>query len=287
MGSVPDLDLADLAAALRHAEARLDRVDARVLLCHVLRRDAAYLITHPQAPLTPEERSAFVTLVERRAGGEPVAYLTESREFFGHRFRVSPAVLIPRPETELVVELALERLPAARAARVLDLGTGSGCIAISIALARPRATVQAADRSPEAIGIARENAGALGAANVRFLVSDWFSALAHARFDVIVANPPYVAAGDAHLEQDDLRFEPRLALEAGVDGLDALRCVVATAPTHLAPAGWLFVEHGYAHAESVRALLRAAGFDGVFSATDLAGIERVTGGRLTPRGALQ
>jgi release factor glutamine methyltransferase len=276
MGAVPTL-----GAALKSAEACIDRVDARVLLGHVISRDAAYLITHSDVPLTLEEASAFERLVERRVQGEPVAYLTGSREFFGRRFRVSPAVLIPRPETELVVELALERLPATRQASVLDLGTGSGCIAISVALARPQAGLTAADRSREAIAVARENARALGAANLRFVSSDWYSALAGARFDLIVANPPYVAATDRHLVEGDLRFEPRLALEAGADGLDAIRRVVQGAPRHLAANGWLLTEHGYDQAERVRALMRRYGLEGVFSATDVAGIERVTGGRLT------
>jgi len=276
MGAAPTL-----GAALKSAEACIDRVDARVLLGHVISRDAAYLITHSDVPLTLEEASAFERLVERRVQGEPVAYLTGSREFFGRRFLVSPAVLIPRAETELVVELALERLPAARQASVLDLGTGSGCIAISVALARPQAAVTAADRSREAIAVAQENARALGAANLRFVSSDWYSELAGARFDLIVANPPYVAASDRHLVGGDLRFEPRLALEAGADGLDAIRCVVEGAPRHLAANGWLLTEHGYDQAERVRALMRRYGLEGVFSATDLAGIERVTGGRLT------
>jgi release factor glutamine methyltransferase len=276
MGAAPTL-----VAALKSAEACIDRVDARVLLGHVLSRDAAYLITHSDVPLKPEEASAFERLVERRVQGEPVAYLTGSREFFGRRFRVSPAVLIPRPETELVVELALDRLPAARQVSVLDLGTGSGCIAISVALARPQAAVTAADRSREAIAVAHENARALGAANLDFVSSDWYSAVAGARFDLIVANPPYVAVSDRHLLAGDLRFEPRLALEAGADGLAAIRRVVDGAPRHLAANGWLLTEHGYDQAERVRALMRQYGLEGVFSATDLAGIERVTGGRLT------
>jgi release factor glutamine methyltransferase len=271
-----------VAGALAEACTALARVDARVLLCHVLACEPAHLAAHPEALLTPAQAADFRALVARRAAGEPVAYLAGEREFFGHRFRVSPAVLIPRPETEGVVERALEHLPADRAAAVLDLGTGSGCIAISIALARPLARVLAVDRSPEALAVARENAARLAASNVRFSVSDWFSAVAEETLDAIVANPPYVAAGDPHLTAGDLRFEPPLALVAGADGLDAIRRIVAQAPSYLARDGGLFLEHGFDQARSVRAIMRAGGFSAISSTTDLAGIERVTGGRLTP-----
>lgn len=278
MGTPPDI-----ASALRAGEARLDRADVRVLLCHVLRCETAHLITHPEASLTPAQQGEFGALVERRLAGEPVAYLTAEREFFGHRFRVSGAVLIPRPETELVVELALERLPPDRAASVLDLGTGSGCIAISIALARPRTRVHAVDLSSDALEVARENARILGVRNVTLQQSNWFAAVGGARFDIIVANPPYVAAGDPHLGRGDLRFEPSLALEGGGDGLAAIRDIVDAAPDFLEPGGWLFLEHGYDQAERVATLMRARGFGSVVSSPDLAGIYRVTGGRLTPR----
>jgi release factor glutamine methyltransferase len=263
------------------AEAAIARVDARVLLCHVLACESAYLAAHPEALLTPEQEADFRALVARRVAGEPVAYLTGEREFFGHRFGVSPAVLIPRPETEGVVERALEHIPTDRPVTVLDLGTGSGCIAISIALARPQARVHGVDRSPEALAMAQENAVTLGASNARFSVSDWFSVVSAETFNAIVANPPYVAAGDPHLAEGDLRFEPPSALVAGADGLDAIRRIVAQAPSHLARGGWLFLEHGFDQARSVRAIMRAAGFPAVSSTTDLAGIERVTGGRLT------
>jgi release factor glutamine methyltransferase len=253
-----------------------------VLLCHVLRRESAYLAAHPEALLTAAQEADFRTLVARREAGEPVAYLTGEREFFGHRFRVSPAVLIPRPETEGLVERALEHIPADRPSAVLDLGTGSGCIAISIALARPQARVYALDCSSEAVALARENAAALGAPNVRFSVGDWFQAVAGEAFDTIVANPPYIAVCDPHLAQGDLRFEPPHALCAGADGLDAIRHIVAQSPVRLTPGGWLFLEHGFDQAREVRAFMLTAGFDGVSSVADLAGIERVTGGRLTP-----
>ncbi len=271
-----------MECALAQASARIERVDARVLLCHILRRESAYLAAHPEAPLTPEQAADFAGLVARRAAGEPVAYLTGEREFFGHRFKVSPAVLIPRPETEGLVERALEHLAPDRASTVLDLGTGSGCIAISIAFARPQARVHALDCAADALAVARENAARLGASNVRFSPSDWFSAVAGEAFDTIVANPPYIAKGDPHLTEGDLRFEPSSALVAGRDGLDAIRHIVAGAPSHLASGGWLFLEHGFDQAEDVRAIMQAAGFSAVSSTADLAGIERITGGRLTP-----
>jgi release factor glutamine methyltransferase len=273
---------ATLGAVLKAAGERIGAVDARVLLGHVLDRDSAYLAAHPEALLRARDIARFEALVERRVGGEPVAYLTGRREFYGRFFRASPAVLIPRPETELLVDLALERLPRDAAGHVLDLGTGSGCVAISIASERSRLKILAIDQSLEALALARHNALDLGVGNVVFLQSDWFSALAaDERFDVIVANPPYVATGDPHLEDGDLRFEPRVALTAGTDGLDAIRTIVRGAGPHLSARGWLLLEHGYRHAEPVRRLLRDAGYGNVFSDTDIAGIERVTGGRLT------
>lgn len=215
--------------------------------------------------------------MERRAAGEPIAYLTGNCEFYGLEFRVTPAVLIPRPETELLVDLALERLPVEGRARVLDLGTGSGCIAVSLGRQRPRMEVWAADAAPAALEVARDNALRLGA-TVRFVRSDWLADLAGERFDLILSNPPYVAAGDPHLSRGDLRFEPASALVAGEDGLNDIRRIVAAAPAHLAPGGWLLFEHGYDQAQRCRALLTAAGFGQVTSWRDLAGIERVSGG---------
>ena len=195
----------------------LAAVDARVLLRYALDVDDVYLIAHAGDTVDEPLATKFRALVARRAAGEPVAYITGEREFYGHAFTVSPAVLIPRPETELLVELALERLSRDASGTVLDLGTGSGCIAISIALARPAARVIACDRSAAALAVARENAARLNTRNVVLLASDWFAAL-HERFDVIVANPPYVAIGDVHLTQGDLRFEPPSALATGGDG---------------------------------------------------------------------
>ena len=270
-------------ALLRVAGSRIDALDSRVLLSFVTGRDAAHLIAHPDAPVSSGEGRAYEALVERRRDGEPVAYLTGEREFYGHAFKVTPAVLIPRPETELLVELSLERMPTGASCRVLDLGTGSGCIAISIASERSHSQIIAVDQSLAALDLARANAGALPVSNVIFKQSDWYSSLGKERFDLIVANPPYVAAGDPHLIRGDVRFEPKAALEAGPGGLACIKQIVAGAPTHLSPEGWILLEHGYDQAAAVRALLEAGGFDQVFSARDLGGIERASGARLTAR----
>jgi release factor glutamine methyltransferase len=271
-----------VAEALKLAQQRIDAVDARVLLCHVLARPSSYVLAHPERVLDAREHDLYTTLVERRSRGEPVAYLTGEREFYGRTFRVTPAVLIPRPETELLVDLALERLPGSRTkARVLDAGTGSGCVALAIASERSHARVLAIDQSLEALAVARRNAVALHIGNVAFLQSDWYSALGRERFDLIVSNPPYVAKGDGHLTQGDLAFEPRKALDGGADGLDAIRRLISGARRHLVPGGWLLLEHGYDQAQAVRGLFEHARYHGIFSAGDLADIERVTGGRLT------
>jgi len=255
----------------------IDTSDARALLRAVLGVDGAYLIAHGNDAITAQLEARFRALAARRAAGEPVAYIVGEREFYGHIFKVTPVVLIPRPETELLVELALERKPE----RVLDLGTGSGCIAISIALARASARVTAIDQSQPALAVARENAAHLNARNVEFRAGNWFDALCNKdgeTCDVIVANPPYVAAGDAHLAQGDLRFEPLSALASGADGLADIRVIVTGARAHLAAGGWLLFEHGYDQAARCRELLSQAGFGEVQSWRDLAGIERVSGG---------
>ena len=261
--------------------APLDAVDARVLLRHALQVDDAYLIAHRDEALTAEQAAAFVSLRARRAAGEPVAYIVGAREFFSLEFKVTPAVLIPRPETELLVEVALERIPENRAARALDLGTGSGCIAIALAKQRPHAEIAAVDRSAAALEVARHNARRHAVSNVEFKSGDWFTALDPQRFDVIVSNPPYIAADDPHLAAGDVRAEPASALVGGADGFDCIRAIVAGAPRHLNPGGLLALEHGYDQAERVRALLAAAGFTDVFSREDLAGIARVSGGMWT------
>ena len=253
-------------------------IDARVLLRHACGVDDAYLIAHAHDELSAAHSAAYAGLVARRAAGEPVAYITGTREFFSLEFKVTPAVLIPRPETELLVEFALERVSPDRACRVLDLGTGSGCIAIAIAKHRPRAQVVAVDRSAEALAVARENATRHATSNLELRLSDWFAALGEQRFDLIVANPPYVAEGDAHLARGRFAFRAGDALVAGGDGLSCIRAIVASAPRYLNRDGWLVFEHGYDQAARCRDLLGAAGFKEVFSRVDLAGIERVSGG---------
>jgi release factor glutamine methyltransferase len=256
----------------------LDPLENRILLCHATGLSRVQLITQGDRPLTPDEAQRLDALVARRLDGEPIAYIVGKREFFGLHFNVGPAVLIPRPDTELIVELALERLPQGHA-RLLDMGTGSGAIAVAVAHTRPDADVSALDVSPDALAVAQANAAANGA-RVRFLHSSWFDALAAGEtFDVIASNPPYIAAGDAHLAQGDLRFEPVGALTDHADGLSALRIIIEGSPRHLVAGGWLLLEHGYDQATAVRTLLADGGFSDVRSWQDLAGIERVSGGR--------
>jgi release factor glutamine methyltransferase len=252
-------------------------IDAQVLLAHVLDVDRAWLVAHADEALSAQQGDRFTALVARRRAGEPVAYVTGVREFWGLCLRVDRRVLIPRPETETLVECALEALPVGRAVRVLDLGTGCGAVALAIARERPQARVLAVDRSEEALAVARANVEHLKLANVELLQSDWYEALpGEARFDLIVGNPPYVADADRHLAEGDVRFEPASALRAGAQGLDALRIVVAGAPSHLVGSGVVAVEHGFDQAAAVRALLREAGFAGVATRNDLAGLERVS-----------
>jgi release factor glutamine methyltransferase len=254
-------------------------VDARALLAHVLGRDRAWLIAHAGDALDRAHVDAFFALAKRRREGEPVAYLVGLREFWGLPFEVSPAVLIPRPETETLVEAALQRLAADRPLRVLDLGTGSGAIAIAIARERPLAQVTATDVSSEALDVARANAIRLGAENVVFVRADWYAGLASEPYDAIVGNPPYVAPDDPHLQEGDLRFEPRVALSPRLDAMSALPTIVAGAPSRLVDDGFLAVEHGHDQADTVVALFEASGFADVRSLRDLAGIRRVVAGR--------
>lgn len=271
--------LPTIAASLAAAQAAIGRLEARVLLREVLRRDDAYLLAHGDDALTAAQSQQYAALVARRAAGEPVAYLTGRREFHGREFAVTPAVLIPRPETELLVDLALQRLPAGAVRRVVDLGAGSGCIGITLAAERPQAQVTLVDASEPALDITRANAAQWAPANTTALHSDWFMAITTEQYDLIVANPPYVAEGDAHLRQGDLRFEPRTALAAGADGLRDLRHIIAHAPRHLRAGGWLLLEHGFDQAAACAHLLAAAGLREIFSAPDLAGVPRVSGGR--------
>ncbi|MHB1117463.1 peptide chain release factor N(5)-glutamine methyltransferase [Sideroxydans sp.] len=254
------------------------RSEVQALLQTALGVNRAYLLAHPERVLTEQELSRYQASLQRRLQGEPLAYILGEREFFGLNFKVTPATLIPRPDTELLVELALARISSA-GCRVLDLGTGSGAIALAIAHARPDAEVTAVDASEPALSVALENARRLQIRNTSFVSSDWFSALAGQRFDLIVSNPPYIAENDRHLAQGDLRFEPATALASGSDGLHDIRRIISEAGAHLAAGGWLMLEHGYDQAEQVRALLLKAGFKNVRSDKDLAGVERVSGGQ--------
>jgi release factor glutamine methyltransferase len=271
-----------IAGALLAAAARLGgqdaRADAELLLAHLLSRPRAWLYAHGDETVAPELASRFAAMLQRRAQGEPVAYLVGRREFWSLDLEVTPATLVPRPETELLVELALDRIPAGSAARVIDLGTGSGAIALAGASERPHARVTAVDASAQALVVAQRNATRLGLERVRFLRSDWFSAVRDECFDLVLANPPYLADDDPHLREGSLPFEPAPALASGRDGLDALRAICADAPARLQGGGWLLFEHGLAQGEAARALLQARGFAQVRTWRDLEGRERVSGG---------
>ena len=301
---------------IRHSQ--LPRAEARRLLASLTGQPLTWFMAHGDDPAAPNIATRFQALAERRRAGEPLAYLLGQQEFYGRPFAVSPAVLIPRADTETLVETALEQLTLLRQQRraiplsLLELGTGSGIIAITLALEAPDTEVHAVERSPEALAMAQQNAKALGADRIHWHAGSWWQALANAtdsheatenaataaqttspitarqgrptepparRFDMIVSNPPYIAANDHHLQQGDLRFEPPQALAAGPDGLDDLRIIIGGAPAHLTPDGWLLLEHGYDQETPVQALLRDAGFADVFTRRDLAGQPRVSGGR--------
>ena len=249
-----------------------------MLLTHATRLSREFFATHPEHCLADAETAVFAQLVAARIAGEPIAYLIGEREFYGRAFKVNRHVLIPRPETELLVDCALERLPT-KSGEVLELGVGSGASLVTLACERPQLRYTGSDLSPDALAVAQSNAARLAPqARFTWVQSDWFSAI-NGRFDVIIANPPYIAANDAHLLQGDLRFEPALALASGADGLDALRTLITQAPSHLHAGGSLLVEHGYDQAAAVRALFATAGFGDVDSVRDLSGIERITRGR--------
>lgn len=273
--------LAQDSQRLRQAldlDPREARLEVQILLCHALGVARSWLISHDRDVLAEPGVQSYSALLARRLSGEPIAYIVGSREFFGLEFKTTPAVLIPRPETELLVELALARIPENRPFKVLDLGTGSGAIAISIAKNRPLAAVTAVDQSPQALAVARDNVARLEAPNLCLLHSDWFGALGAQTFDLIVSNPPYVEEADPHLQRGDVRFEPLSALASGMDGLDDIRSIAATAPQHLKPGGWLLLEHGYNQGEGCREILRQQGFSEVETICDLAGLERVSVG---------
>jgi release factor glutamine methyltransferase len=267
-------------ALLREARQRLEPMEADLLLAHVLDRSGTWLFSHGDASVDAAQAGRFHALVARREAGEPVAYLTGQRGFWRFDLAVSPATLIPRPETERLVELALERLPERAPLRVADLGTGSGAIALALAFERPQAQVLATDASEAALDVARANAAALGVRNIEFRRGDWYAPLHGETFDLIASNPPYIADDDPHLVRGDLRFEPPTALASGSDGLDAIRVLAQDAPRYLRHGGWLLIEHGWEQGGDVRALLETAGLVDVVTAQDLEGRDRITLGRI-------
>ena len=282
-----------VASLLANAARDIPISETRLLLGAAMKQSTVWLLTHGDAALDVAQSSIFTALLDRRLGGEPLAYLLGYREFYGRDFFVSPAVLIPRPETEMLVDLVKSSVGASVGAdntpssvtskidtpSILDLGTGSGCIAISIALLYPQHQVTAVDASIAALQVAIANAKQLQA-NVEFILSDWYAKLSGRRFNIIVSNPPYIAFGDAHLQQGDLRFEPSQALSSGQSGLAALRNIIQAAPRYLHPQGMLAVEHGYDQASAVRELFARSGFCDIAQHPDLAGIVRVSCGRL-------
>lgn len=260
----------------KHNSARLD---AEVLLAHVLGKDRSYLYTWPEQVLDKEHLQHYSNLIERRAQGEPLAYITGRREFWSFSLTVNSATLIPRPETELLVEQALTHIPAAAAWEILDLGTGSGAIALALASERPACRVTATDRSAAALEVARNNAQQLGLTNLLFVEGDWFEPLQDRQFQLIVSNPPYIPRHDPHLTRGDVRFEPRTALASGVDGLDDIRQLLGKSHQHLTKDGWLLLEHGYDQGDPVAELFRQLEFESVHTCRDLQGHGRVSAGK--------
>lgn len=273
-------DTARLAGALE-IDPGSARIEIQCLLQHVLKVPRAWLLAHSEHYPNKTEQTHYRELLQRRLQGEPIAYLLGEREFFGLMLGITPATLIPRPETELLVELALSRIPQQDSYRVLDLGTGSGAIALALAHARPNVEIFGCDASTTALAIALANVQQLSITNATFIQSNWFEAFTAQKFNIIVSNPPYIAINDPHLAQGDVRFEPISALISGDDGLHDIRHITIHAPDYLEPGGWLLLEHGYNQAIQVRELLQQAGFSMIFSACDLAGIERVSGGRIS------
>lgn len=275
-----DGGLARASDLLAEAGARIDPIDAQWLLLDMLDKPVGWLFTDAAQTLQADVAARYRALVSRREAGEPVAYLTGRRGFWSLDLQVNDAVLIPRPETELLVELALARLSPHEDVAVADLGTGSGAIALAIAHERPRARVSAVDASADALAVAVANARRLQLANIQFAQGDWFAPLQGQRFALVASNPPYIASADPHLRQGDLRHEPAMALASGIDGLDAIRRIVSAAVDHLLPGGWLLLEHGFDQGPAVRELLGRAGFIAVETARDLEARDRVSLGRL-------
>ncbi len=273
-----------IRTAIQQAERELrdtsdsPRLDAELLLAHSLGETRTYLMTWPDQALDEQQLAGFRSLLARRQAGEPIAYITGEREFWSLPLAVSPEVLIPRADTELLVELALERIPKDGELRIADLGTGSGAIALAIARERPRCHVVASDIAATALAVARFNAMQLGLSNIEYRLGSWLEALDEEMFDMILSNPPYIAEHDPHLARGDVRYEPRHALSSGRDGLKDLRIIAKGAKRHLREGGWLLVEHGYDQGEAVQRLMKKAGFSAVACHADLAGNDRVTVG---------
>ncbi len=278
-------DNANIQNLLKNAQTRLveisdsPRLDAQLLLVHALNKSRSYLYAWPERIPEANQTHYFSELLERRLAGEPVAYILERREFWSLDLRITPATLIPRPETELLVELALEHIPLKHSTRIADLGTGSGAIALAIASERPQAQIIATDNHQEALALAAANAHRLDLDQVEFRRGDWCTSLPNEHFSVIISNPPYLAGDDPHLDQGDLRFEPPDALTDGSSGLTAIALIIHQALKHLLPGGWLLLEHGHDQSESVRALLLQHGYTAITTHHDLAGIERVSMGQ--------
>jgi release factor glutamine methyltransferase len=264
------------------------KFEAQLLLLHALNKDRAWLIAHENTAVQNNVNEAFQTLLNRRLNGEPIAYILGYREFYGLHLKVTPDTLIPRPDTETLVEAALAKTSlrtlhsqdSHQQISILDLGTGTGAIALAIGKSCPQANIIAIDVNQATLNVATENAKSLNISNVQFILSDWLSALSDEKFDLIVSNPPYIEAEDTHLQQGDLRFEPLSALASGCDGLDDIRQIIDRAPQYLNTDGWLMLEHGYNQAEPVATLLKQAGFNKISHVLDLGGIKRVTIGQI-------
>lgn len=257
-------------------------LDAEVLLCHCLSKNRSYLRAWPEHHPSAAQSLQFWALIEQRCLGEPIAYLTGQREFWSRAFMVSPDVLIPRPDTELLIELSLQHLPSNQAGKIIDMGTGSGILAITLAAERPLADVIATDISSAALNIAKKNAQQLAVGNIRFLISDWFDAVTESNFDLVISNPPYIAADDPHLQQGDVRFEPESALISGEEGLKDIRLLSEQARNHLKPNGLLLIEHGYNQQTQAQAILQTLNYRQIQTHPDLSGNPRVTSGIWNP-----